>query len=112
MPEKIQLIELADGSLTEDVADVAWVRDGYTEPREFLETCVVCEQEIEDWYLMTCLDGGEAAHNSCVEITKEVMTDERKEDEGQGREDGGQGAGRADPRGDVCSTPEERRAGS
>lgn len=70
MTEKIQLTEQPDGSLTETDADVAWVRDSYTEPREHLFRCCVCETEIEDWHLMTCLDGGEAAHRDCVIIRK------------------------------------------
>lgn len=75
MTEKIKITELPDGSLTEADADVAWVRDSYTEPREYLFECCVCEAEIEDWDLMTCLDGGEAAHRSCVEITPALPLD-------------------------------------
>lgn len=74
MTEKIKLTEQPDGSLTE-VDGAAWVRDSYTEPREYLFECEGCHQEIEDWDLMTCLDGGEAAHRSCVEITPAVPLD-------------------------------------
>lgn len=57
-----------DGTL---VLDVAWVRDSYTEPRESLFDCSECEQPIEEWDLWTCLDGGDAAHQGCVEITSQ-----------------------------------------
>lgn len=55
---------------TEEDQDVTWVSDEYTEPRDTLYDCVVCERPIEDWTLFTCLDGGEAAHNKCVEVVQ------------------------------------------
>jgi len=67
----IQLISNSDGTYAEidlpkqntsALLDVIWVRDSYTEPRE--------GQPIDEMDLFTCLDGGDAAHVSCVQITK------------------------------------------
>lgn len=52
----------ADGRLN----DVAWVRDGYTEPRDGDFDCTVCEKPITEGRFWTCLDGGDAAHDGCV----------------------------------------------
>lgn len=58
-----------DGTFTEaDTDAVIWVRDGYTEPRELLFCCVACQTLITDWFFMTCMDGGDAAHITCVEF--------------------------------------------
>jgi hypothetical protein len=66
--EKVKLIpqDGIGGAYTEYGTDVTWVRDTYTEPRDTLYDCVVCEEPIEEWNLFTCLDGGEAAHIGCV----------------------------------------------
>lgn len=37
---------------------------------------------------------------------------ERREEEGQGQDEGSQGRGSADPRGDLCDAPQERRSRS
>jgi hypothetical protein len=75
----IQLISNSDGTYAEidlpkqntsALLDVIWVRDSYTEPREGLFECCECEQPIDEMDLFTCLDGGDAAHVSCVQITK------------------------------------------
>lgn len=66
MAEVITLVRHGDDRLTEGSAE--WVYDSYTEPREALAQCCVCGQEIGEWYLYTCLDGGEAAHLRCVRI--------------------------------------------
>lgn len=47
---------------------VIWIRDSYTEPREFLFVCADCGELIEEWELYSCLDGGDAAHTGCVEV--------------------------------------------
>lgn len=66
---KIKLTANGDGSYTEvGTDDVTWVRDSYTEPRETIFDCDVCDQPIFEWELWTCLDGGEAAHTACVEV--------------------------------------------
>lgn len=58
-----------DSTYIEENTDAVWVRDSYTEPREMLFGCIACGEEITDWDLWTCLDGGDAAHTSCVTIT-------------------------------------------
>ena len=50
--------------------DVAWVRTSYSEPREALDECVVCGEEIEDWDLWLCMDGGDCAHFGCAEVAE------------------------------------------
>ena len=70
MASKIQLVPRGDGTYAEPGTDVTWVEDSYTEPRETEFECVVCERPIEDWDLYTCLDGGDAAHVSCVEVQR------------------------------------------
>jgi hypothetical protein len=71
MTEKIQLTEQRDGTLSEEGQDVVWVRTSYTEPREALDECCVCEEEIEEWDLLLCMDGGESAHLECADITRQ-----------------------------------------
>lgn len=68
--EKVQLTRHEDGTLTEGTPpnEVYWLLTTYTEPREMLSDCVVCELEIEEWDHYVCLDGGESAHPGCVEI--------------------------------------------
>ena len=71
----IKLLLRPDGTYAElesdgSVNEVAWVRDSYTEPREAEFECCECRQPIEDEHFWTCLDGGEAAHKSCVEIVE------------------------------------------
>jgi hypothetical protein len=70
MPKtKIRLVgNGTSGAWTEEGTDATWVRDQYTEPRETLFDCAACEEPIKDWYLYTCLDGGDAAHLDCVEL--------------------------------------------
>ena len=57
-----------DGTYSEGDSDAAWTRTEYTEPREYLEKCVVCDQAIVDRELWLCLDGGETAHGRCSVI--------------------------------------------
>lgn len=60
-----------DGFGGQDITlEVAWIRDGYTEPRDSLYDCDDCGEPIEEWELWTCLDGGEAAHLRCVTIER------------------------------------------
>lgn len=47
-----------------------WVHDQYTWPLEGFLTCCECGYEITDETLWTCLDGGDAAHNGCVEVVR------------------------------------------
>lgn len=63
----IKLTPHPDGTYREN-GSVIWVPDSYTEPRDSLFDCCVCDKPIEDWNLWTCMDGGEAAHNACVVI--------------------------------------------
>lgn len=69
-PPTIKLYTRRDGSVGEVGADplVTWILDTYTEPRDSLFPCEACGEDIEEWELWTCLDGGEAAHITCVEI--------------------------------------------
>lgn len=74
MADKIRLVRTGDGTYDEldeqgNREGVAWVRDEYTEPRDTLYECAACGLDIEDWWLWTCLDGGDTAHRSCVEVT-------------------------------------------
>lgn len=62
------------GLYTEEGTDATWTPDEYTEPRDTLFDCAACGQPIEDWNLWTCLDGGDAAHQGCVEVVG--MTDD------------------------------------
>ena len=71
----IKLLARDDGTYAElesdgSVNEVAWVRDSYTEPREAEFECCECQLPIEEDHLWTCLDGGEAAHQGCVEIVE------------------------------------------
>lgn len=77
MEAPIKLAANGDGTYREvghEVNDVdphvTWVKTEYTEPREATDECTVCEKPIEDWQLWLCLDGGEAAHLSCVEVQR------------------------------------------
>lgn len=73
MGEKVRLTRTQDGGYAESTgedSEVYWTRTSYTEPRECLDTCTVCGQDIEEWELFVCLDdGSESAHVGCVEIT-------------------------------------------
>lgn len=77
MPDKIKLVSNDDGvfansgTFSEPGTDVTWIRSEYTEPRESLFDCCVCDKPIEDWYMYTCMDGGEDAHIDCVEVVSE-----------------------------------------
>jgi hypothetical protein len=62
------LISNGDGTFSEPGSDAVWVLDTYTEPRESLAECDECHDEIGDWALWTCMDGGEAVHTGCVRI--------------------------------------------
>ena len=75
MPASHTVIELYsnyDGTFTEAGTEATWVRDTCTEPREAEFECAGCDLPIGDWDLWTCLDGGDAAHLSCVVIREDV----------------------------------------
>lgn len=82
----IKLLPRGDGTYAEVegtfINDVAWVRDSYTEPREAEFECDECKQPIEEDDFWTCLDGGEAAHQGCVEITSQDNLDSQQEQRG------------------------------
>jgi len=68
MSSPIRLVKNEDATATEVGTDAVWVATGYTEPRENLDVCVVCDGDIEEWELWLCLDGGDCAHTGCVEM--------------------------------------------
>lgn len=65
---RIHLHPSAGDTYTEEGGEAVWVRDEYTEPRETLFDCIACGRPVEDWFLFTCLSGGETLHYGCAII--------------------------------------------